>query len=112
LAVALGLLPSAPGANQRPIEAVRVDVQMGFGGTVGVGYYMDLANFAPGTVANKATAGHLTQQLQAGSATVPGLTFTDVAVGIGLGGGRDLTRIWLDVATTNSPVLVSVDLRD
>jgi hypothetical protein len=72
---------------------------------------MDLAGFVPGTVANKATAGHLTQQLAPGTASVPGATFTDMSGGIQSGAPRDLTRIWIDVATTNAPVIVSVDLK-
>jgi hypothetical protein len=113
LAVALGLVANnAALAAANPILGNRIDVQMGFGATVGVGYYMDLANFAAGTVANKATAGHLTQQLAPGTATVPGATWTDAAAGIGFGAPRDITRIWIDVATSNSPVVVSVDLRN
>jgi hypothetical protein len=109
--VALGLLPSAPTAATNPIWANRIDVQMGFGGTVGVGYYMDLANLAVGTTANKATAGHLTQQLAPGTANVPGATFTDAPAGVAMGAARDVTKIWVDLATTNVPVIVSVDLK-
>lgn len=112
LAVALGLVPNnAALATANPILANRVDVQMGFGSTVGVGYYMDLSAFAAGTVANKATAGHLAQQLAPGTASTPGATFTDAPAGVSMGAARDLTKIWIDVATTNSPVIVSVDLK-
>ena len=43
LAVALGLVANnAALATSNPILVNRIDVEMGFGGTVGVGYYMDL----------------------------------------------------------------------
>jgi hypothetical protein len=109
LATMLGLLPGAPGATQIPILANRVDAQMAEG-TASFGYYMDLANFAAGTVANKATAGHVTQQLQPSTATAPGVPFVDAPAGVGVGAARDIAKIWLDVSVTAS-VVVSADLR-
>lgn len=112
LAVALGMAANnAALAKANPILANRIDVQMGFGATVGVGYYMDLSALAAGTVANSATSGHLTQELAPGTASAPGAVFTDGSFGVSMGAARDLTKIWIDVATTNAPVIVSVDLR-
>ena len=110
VATLLGCLPAAPTATTQPILANRVDAQMAEG-TAAFGYYMDLANFAAGTVAATGTAGHVTAQLQPSTTTVPGLPFTDASAGIGFGGARDITKIWIDVSAT-APVIVSVDLRN
>jgi hypothetical protein len=112
LATVLGLLPAAPDANTQPIWANRVDVQIPAGVTT-YGYYFDLANFPPGTVANMATAGHVTGQVQPGTAGAPGLPFTDAPAGLGFGAARDITKIWIDIGATGTmAVIVSVDLRN
>jgi hypothetical protein len=80
-------------------------------GTVAYGLYMDLANFPPGTTAVASTAGHLTQELPIAAAASPGLPFTDAPAGVGVGGARDLTKIWLDVSAT-AYVIASADLRN
>lgn len=110
LATALGCLPAAPTANTQPIWANRINEQMAEG-TAAYGYHMDLANFAAGTVANKATAGHVTAQIQPATTTAPGLPFTDGAPAPGLGGALDITKIWIDVSAT-ATVILSVDLRN
>jgi hypothetical protein len=38
-------------------------------------------------------------------------TAVNLAVAFGMVAARDLTKIWVDVATTNAPVIVSVDLK-
>lgn len=111
LAQALGLIPAAPTATTNPILANRIDVQMAAANTA-LGSYMDLANFIAGTVANKATAGHVSQQLAPGTASVPGATFTDQPAGVSFGAARDLTKIWIDQSVTGGTVIVSVDLRN
>lgn len=109
LAVAAGLLATAALSTTNGILANRIDAQMAEG-TAAFGYYMDLANFAAGTQANKATAGHVSQQLLPASATSPGATFTDGPTGISMGTPRDVTKIWLDT-NVNASVIVSFDLR-
>ena len=112
LAVALGMVANdAALATANPILANRIDAQMAIGATVSVGYYMDLAKFAAGTVASTATAGHVTAQLAAGTATVPGTPFSDAPAGLQMGAARDINKIWVDVGTTNTVMIVSVDLK-
>lgn len=113
LATALGCLAAAPTACTQPILANRIDVQMGVAAAVNAyGSYMDLANFPAGTVASKTTAGHVTAQLAPSTTTAPGALFTDAPAGIGFGGARDITKVWLDQSATGGTIIVSVDLRN
>jgi hypothetical protein len=110
LAVMLGLLPAVPTSTTNPIWVNRIDAQMAHG-AVSYGLYMDLANFPTGTTASASTAGHVTQELPIAAVASPGLPFTDAPASIGVGGARDITKIWIDVSAT-AYVIVSVDLRN
>ena len=111
LAVALGIAPNGAAlAAMKPIPVNRWFAQMLTGGP-GLGYVMDLENFAAGTQANAATQGHLIAQLAPASAQAPGGSYGDGIAGIPGGGPADLTKLWIDGNHTGDTMAISVSLR-
>lgn len=91
-----------------PLIASRIFIQMAVGGA-GNGQVITVpVGVTP--AAHGGTAGQLTAQLAAASATAPGGGYSDAAYPHD-GGGINLQQMWLDGDTNGDTVIVSYDQR-
>lgn len=91
-----------------PLIVAEYIIQPQASATNGLVYVM--AGITAGRTPNKSTSGDLTASLCAASATVPGCTYSDGTT-VQQATGIDLSTVWLDVATTNTPVVVSYQIK-
>lgn len=79
-------------------------IQPATGSTVGTVYVM--AGIAAGRTPSKSNATDVTAQLAAATSTTPGQAYSDGTT-VQQSAGVNVGAIWIDVATTNTVVLVS-----
>ena|SRR5712691_1757217 len=97
---------AAPDASSQPIYVTRWSIQATHSATNGLVYVMD--GVKPiGRVPAISTDAPM--ELAAATATAPGGSAGDTDAN--QGGGIDLRTVWIDVATSNTPVRVSYDYK-
>jgi hypothetical protein len=87
----------------------RIFIQALLGGS-GVVYVMDMSSYIANTVPSHSTAGNLTAQLAAATASAPGGSYSDTADSGS--GAIDISAIWIDGSNTSDTVVVSFDRRN